>query len=315
MIEIRLARPSDVPQIEQLYAEAGYGGGIGADDYAMVALSGENIIGAVRLCSENGVTVLRGMQIKLAFQRQGLGARLLEACGAHLDENMAFCLPYSHLAEFYGLASFETVDASELPEFLAVRLASYLDRGQDVIAMRRRPKQKAMHPFRIEPLQEVHFERLHNLFDSICRERRFLTFTEAAPKEQTFEYYGRVFSAGHVHLVAMRDDEVLGWCDILPLAGQMRSHVGILGIGIAASERGKGLGRKLILAAIAKATERGLTRIELTVQSENHPARALYRSVGFVHEGTQRCGWRLDGQYFDVDHMARCSDAYGPLPD
>lgn len=160
-------------------------------------------------------------------------------------------------------------------------------------------------PFHLEQLQEVHFEQLHALFDSVCRERRFLAFTEAGPKEQTFEYYRNVVSGGHSHFVAIREHEVLGWCDVLPLFGQMRSHVGVLGMGVSATERGKGVGKALIQAAIAKAVDQGLSRIELTVHSENLVAQALYRSVGFVHEGTQRQGWRIDGQYFDVHYMAR----------
>lgn len=159
--------------------------------------------------------------------------------------------------------------------------------------------------FHLEPLQAIHFERLHDVFDSVCRERRFLAFTEAAPKEQTFEYYNSVISGGHSHFVAVREHQILGWCDVLPLFGQMRSHVDVLGMGVSATERGKGIGKALIQAAIAKATDQGLSRIELTVHSENHVAQALYKSVGFMHEGTQRQGWRLDGQYFDVHYMAR----------
>ena len=159
-------------------------------------------------------------------------------------------------------------------------------------------------PFHLEPLQEANFERLHALFDAVCRERRFLAFTEAGPKEQTFEYYSKIVSGGHAHFVAIQDSQVLGWCDVLPLFGQMRSHVGVLGMGVTAAERGKGVGNALIRAAIAKAIDRGLSRVELTVHSENHVAQALYRSVGFVHEGTQRQGWHLDGQYFDVHRMA-----------
>ena len=159
--------------------------------------------------------------------------------------------------------------------------------------------------FSVEPLQENHFEQLHGLFDAVCKERRFLAFTEAGPKEQTFEYYRKVVSGGHAHFVALRNKEIVGWCDVLPIVGQMQAHVGVLGIGIAAAHRGKGIGKALIQAAINKAASRGLSRIELTVHSENHVAQGLYRSLGFVHEGTQRQGWRLDGQCFDVHHMAR----------
>lgn len=162
--------------------------------------------------------------------------------------------------------------------------------------------------FQLEPLQEAHFEQLHHLFDAVCRERRFLSFTEAGPKEQTFAYYREVVLSGHTHFVAVQDDQVVGWCDILPVIGQMRSHVGVLGLGVAAEARGKGVGRALIQAAITKATERGLSRIELKVHSENHVALALYRSIGFVSEGTQHRGWHLDGRYFDIHHMARVGE-------
>ena len=159
--------------------------------------------------------------------------------------------------------------------------------------------------FHLEALQEAHLERLHHLFDEVCRERRFMAFTEAGPREQTFEYYRNIVSGGHSHFVAVRDHQVSGWCDVLPLIGQMRAHVGVLGMGVAAGERRKGVDKALIHAAIAKATERDLSRIELTVHSENSDAQALYKGVGFVHEGTQRRGWFLDGNHFDIHHMAR----------
>ncbi|UGQ46943.1 GNAT family N-acetyltransferase [Massilia endophytica] len=63
-------------------------------------------------------------------------------------------------------------------------------------------------------------------------------------------------------------------------------------------------GRSLIEAAIARAVDNGMSRIELTVRADNHVAQALYRSLGFEFEGTQRKAWRLRGEYFDVHHMA-----------
>ena len=160
-------------------------------------------------------------------------------------------------------------------------------------------------PLQIEALQETHFEQLHHVFDAVCRERRFMAFTQAAPKEQTFAYYRNVLADGHAHFVATRDQRVIGWCDVLPQFGQMRSHAGVLGMGVAVDERGKGVGKALIRAAVAKAHASGLSRIELTVHSENQVAQALYRSVGFVHEGTLQKAWCLDGQHFDVYLMAK----------
>jgi hypothetical protein len=46
-------------------------------------------------------------------------------------------------------------------------------------------------------------------------------------------------------------------------------------------ERGRGLGRALVLAAMDRARERGCARIELDTEEDNRPAVALYESLGF----------------------------------
>lgn len=164
-------------------------------------------------------------------------------------------------------------------------------------------------PFAIRPLSEEHFERLHCLFDEVCRERRFMAFTQAGPREETFAYYSRILEGRETHLVAVLDGQLIGWCDVLRQFAHVKQHVGTLGMAVSGRHRGEGVGRALIEAAISHASQRGLTRIELTVHSENTTAQALYRSVGFQLEGTQVRAWRIDNRYFDVLAMARLSDA------
>ena len=55
----------------------------------------------------------------------------------------------------------------------------------------------------------------------------------------------------------------------------------ILMLGVAPDYRGKGIGKKLVLAGLARLKSKGLQVAELTVDSENKPACALYRSIGF----------------------------------
>ena len=146
MIEIGIAQESDFSQIDELYVAAGYGGGVSENDKVMVARLGDHVVGVVRLRPEEGVTVLRGMQIVYDLQRKGIGAGMLRACAGYLDEATAYCLPYSHFTQFYGAASFEAIGAAELPGFLAARLSSYLPRRQDVVAMRRQVPKQSFQP-------------------------------------------------------------------------------------------------------------------------------------------------------------------------
>lgn len=163
--------------------------------------------------------------------------------------------------------------------------------------------------YHLEPLCEDHFERLHAVFDSVCRERRFMAFTHAGPMEETVAYYRKVLESQATHFVAVSGNEVVGWCDVLRQFAHAKQHAGTLGMAVAANHRGRGIGRALIEATIAHASDAGLTRIELTVHSENLVAQALYRSVGFRVEGIQVRAWRISGQHFDVLSMARLSDA------
>ncbi len=156
----------------------------------------------------------------------------------------------------------------------------------------------------IVPLAESHFEDLREVLDSVAREKRFLALTQAPPRDEAFAFYRSIVEHDHPHFVALLDEQVVGWCDILPTLGEARKHLGLLGIGLALPARHQGLGARLMRASIAKAWEKGLTRIELTVRTDNHNARALYERMGFEHEGLKRKDLLVDGLYHDSHAMA-----------
>ena len=88
--------------------------------------------------------------------------------------------------------------------------------------------------------------------------------------------------------MAIKDNQVIGWCDITALDRPVFSHIGSLGIGILAPYRDQGLGKKLLEAALEKASLKGLTRIELTVREKNHRAIALYKQFGLADPTSYR---------------------------
>ena len=154
----------------------------------------------------------------------------------------------------------------------------------------------------IVPLGVTHFDGLRRALDAVAREQRFLAFTEAPPLEDCLAFYRGIITNGLCLVVAVEGGEVLGWCDVLPTHGQARAHVGTLGIGLVAQARQRGIGRRLMEAAIARAWELGFTRIELTVRVDNQNAKRLYKRMGFQIEGTLVKGFRVDG--VDVDMLA-----------
>jgi ribosomal protein S18 acetylase RimI-like enzyme len=143
------------------------------------------------------------------------------------------------------------------------------------------------------------------VLDIVARERRYLALVEAPLLESVKGFVGGVIKAGHAQFVALDEGRVVGWCDVLPgEAAAGTAHIGRLGTGVLPDYRGQGIGRRLLEAAIARARERGLEKIELTVYSSNHRAIGLYRKAGFVEEGRRIRGRFLDGIYDDVLLMA-----------
>src|SRR5689334_7378729 len=104
-VEVRLADPADYPALAALYAAWGYDGGLTPAEAVFVAYAdgGTTPVGIVRRTREEGVVMLRGMQVAPAARRRGVGRRLLAAFAAHTDERVScYCVPYRHLVGFYG---------------------------------------------------------------------------------------------------------------------------------------------------------------------------------------------------------------------
>jgi putative acetyltransferase len=97
---------------------------------------------------------------------------------------------------------------------------------------------------------------------------------------------------------------VVGWCDILPTHGETRAHIGILGMGLVPSARRRGIGQTLMQATLAKAWAKDLSRIELTVRTDNLNAIALYDRMGFRTEGLNQRAFLVDGKFYDTYLMA-----------
>jgi GNAT superfamily N-acetyltransferase len=136
-MNIRLAEKSEYAAVAEHYHACNYGAELSPNDQVIVAID-EHIIGAVRICMEHDVKVLRGMQVSKEFQRQGIGSFMLQYLVDQLDMAGCYCLPYKHLETFYGQIGFRVIPSETAPDFLQERFNGYLNKGYgEMIVMSR----------------------------------------------------------------------------------------------------------------------------------------------------------------------------------
>jgi N-acetylglutamate synthase-like GNAT family acetyltransferase len=151
-VEIRHATAEDIARAANFHAERRYGGGIRPEDSVLLAEHDGELVGIVRLTAEEGVVVLRGMQIHPMFQRQGIGKRLLATVAQELDGRDCFCIPYAHLVGFYGGIGFRAIEPPKAPTLLRLRVERYQARGEgnEYLIMRCRGVQETSSQVRVD---------------------------------------------------------------------------------------------------------------------------------------------------------------------
>jgi putative acetyltransferase len=111
---------------------------------------------------------------------------------------------------------------------------------------------------------------------------------------------------GLYHLVACVDAEAIGHLGLETFTRPRRRHVGEIGMAVRDDWQGKGVGTALMEAALDLADNwLNLTRIELSVYTDNAAGIALYKKFGFEIEGTHRRYAFRNGEYVDAYSMAR----------
>lgn len=79
-------------------------------------------------------------------------------------------------------------------------------------------------------------------------------------------------------ILTCEGDELVGYC-WTEITREREGRIYML--GVVPDYRGKGIGRRLLLAGLAHLRSKGIGVAVLTVDSENKAARSLYQSVGF----------------------------------
>lgn len=142
-LTIKVLPVDDHPRAQQFYTHVGYSDLISPDALVVAAqyqgeMGGPDIIGVVRLCTEQGDLLLRGMMVDPVWQRQGIGSLMVRELENHIGSRMCYCLPHYWLSGFYGQIGFVPLPEGEVPAHLLQRLHRYRNGPYPhVIAMKR----------------------------------------------------------------------------------------------------------------------------------------------------------------------------------
>jgi RimJ/RimL family protein N-acetyltransferase len=151
-------------------------------------------------------------------------------------------------------------------------------------------------------------ESVWKYINRLSKERTFIRFQgEEIPIEKEEEYIAKrmreIQEGKDVTLFLVVDGEVQGISGI-EMQDRTESHIGVFGLSIDASVRGKGLGETLMRAVMEESKKlKGLKIITLKVKAPNEVAIALYTKLGFVEHGRLPLGTQHQGAFIDEAMM------------
>ena len=103
---------------------------------------------------------------------------------------------------------------------------------------------------------------------------------------------------------AFRGVELLGIAGFKVRNGVKEAHKGLLwGMYVRPDARNAGVGRRLVEEVIDFARQR-VELLQLSVVSDNDPARLLYTRLGFIEYGVEKNSLKQHGRYYDEILMA-----------
>jgi L-amino acid N-acyltransferase YncA len=134
------------------------------------------------------------------------------------------------------------------------------------------------------------------------------TFETSAPAWEDWD-------AEHIsscRLVAINDEKIEGWAALSPVSGRcIYAGVAEVSVYVAATARGKGVGKQLLQALIDASEEAGIWTLQSGVFPENIASIRLNETLGFREIGYREKIGKMNGVWRDVVLLERRSTVVG----
>lgn len=160
----------------------------------------------------------------------------------------------------------------------------------------------------IRPIEENDAESLWQMMSALDSETKYMMYE---PNERTKNIermkstIKEAVTGDNLFLVAEADHEIVGYISAQKGILKRVKHSAYIVVGIRASYQRQGIGTSFFKQLDIWASEKGVTRLELTVMCINDTAKRLYEKNGFVVEGIKKNSMVVDGTYVDEYYMAK----------
>jgi ribosomal protein S18 acetylase RimI-like enzyme len=142
--------------------------------------------------------------------------------------------------------------------------------------------------------------KLHSGFNKVIQEGIWLpTFNANSNIADWVNWIQRTNQCRDVMLVAEIDDEYMGHLTLQTEEWMASRHVAKLGIIVAKNDRGRGIGRSLMIAAEQAALDSGFEKIVLSTFEDNGIARSLYLAMDYRQVGIRKRHFKMPKGYID----------------
>lgn len=152
-------------------------------------------------------------------------------------------------------------------------------------------------------------ENFMNLIKEVESNSEFMMM-EPGERNTTLEHQSKQIESiqqqeNSIVFVAEQEGKLVGYLFAVGGSAERKLHSAYLVIGILKEYRGKGIGTRLFENVTAWAKKQNISRLELTVVTQNEAGVALYKKSGFEIEGTKRNSLVIGGKFFDEYYMAK----------
>jgi L-amino acid N-acyltransferase YncA len=162
-------------------------------------------------------------------------------------------------------------------------------------------------PIAIEPLAPADWDDVRRIYaEGIATGNA--TFESEPPSWEAWDGAHRPDS----RLVAREGGKILGWAALSPVSDRCAyGGVAEVSVYVAASARGRGLGRRLLEELVRASEEAGVWTLQAGIFPENAASIAIHRKCGFRTVGVRERLGRLKGVWRDVALLERRSPRVG----